>query len=38
MAAGLTDKLMDMADIVRLMDDAEIKAVIHKRSTLLAAS
>lgn len=37
MAAGLTDKLMDMSDIVRLMDDAEITAVIHRRSALLVA-
>jgi hypothetical protein len=28
MAAGLTDKLMDMGDIVRLIDDAEMRAVI----------
>jgi hypothetical protein len=38
MAAGLTDRLMEMADIVRLIDDAEMEAVIHKRSALLAAS
>lgn len=36
MAAGLTDKLMDMGDIVRLMDDAEMKSTIQKRSALLA--
>ncbi len=38
MAAGLTDKLMDMGDIVRLIDDAEMKATIQQRSALLAAS
>jgi hypothetical protein len=38
MAAGLTDTLMDMGDIVRLMDDAEMKATIEKRSALLIAA
>jgi IS1 family transposase len=37
MAAGLTDKLMDLGDIVRLIDDAEMKATIQARSALLAA-
>jgi hypothetical protein len=36
MAAGLTDKLMDMADVARLIDDAEMRATIQKRSELLA--
>lgn len=37
MAAGLTDKLMDLGDIVRLIDDAEMKATIEARSALLAS-
>jgi IS1 family transposase len=37
MATGLTDKLMDMGDIVRLIDDGEMKAIIQARSALLAA-
>ena len=36
MAAGLTDKLMEMADIVALIDDAEMKATIQKRAALLS--
>jgi hypothetical protein len=36
MAAGLTDKLMDMADVVRLIDDAEMRAIVQKRVALLA--
>ncbi|SRR5216683_2333952 len=31
MAAGLTDKLVDMADIARLIDDAEMRATVQKR-------
>jgi hypothetical protein len=31
MAAGLTDKTMDFADLVRLIDDAEMRATIRKR-------
>jgi hypothetical protein len=31
MAAGITDKLMEMKDIVALIDDAEMKAVVQKR-------
>jgi IS1 family transposase len=37
MAAGLTDKLMDMADVARLIDDAEMRAIVQKRVTLLAS-
>jgi len=36
MAAGLTDKLMEMADIVALIDDAEMKAVVQKRGAMLS--
>ena len=36
MAAGLTDKLMEMTDIVALIDDAEMKATIQKRAALLS--
>jgi len=35
-AAGLTDKLMEMKDIVTLIDDAEMKATIQKRGALLS--
>jgi IS1 family transposase len=35
MAAGLTDKLMEMSDIVRLIDDAEMAATVQKRAALL---
>jgi len=38
MAVGLTDRLMDMGDIVRLIDDTEMKATIQARSALFAAS
>jgi IS1 family transposase len=31
MAAGLTDKTMEFADLVRLIDDAEMRATIRKR-------
>jgi IS1 family transposase len=36
MAAGLTDKLMDMTEVARLMDDAEMKVTIQKRMAALA--
>jgi hypothetical protein len=36
MAAGLTDKLMDMADVARLIDDAERRAIVQKRVAALA--
>ena len=36
MAAGLTDKLIEMKDIVNLMDDAEMKATIQKRAGMLS--
>ncbi len=36
MAAGLTDKLMDMTEIARLIDDAEMRATIQERAALLA--
>jgi IS1 family transposase len=36
MAAGLTDKTMDFADLVRLIDDAEMRATIRKRAEHLA--
>jgi len=35
MAAGLTDKVVDFADIVRLIDDAEMGATIRKRGEAL---
>jgi hypothetical protein len=31
MAAGLTGKLMEMADVARLIDDAERPAIVQKR-------
>jgi hypothetical protein len=34
MAAGLTDKLMDMR-VVRLIDDAEMRAIIQQRTAAL---
>ena len=37
MAAGLTDKLMDMADIARMIDDAAMHATIEKQVAALAA-
>jgi IS1 family transposase len=36
MAAGVTDKLMDFADLVQLMDDAEMRATVQKRVAILA--
>jgi IS1 family transposase len=36
MAAGLTDKLMDMANIARMVDDASMRATIDRRVTALA--
>jgi len=36
MAAGITDKLMEMKDIVALIDDAEMKAVVQKRGAMLS--
>jgi hypothetical protein len=36
MAAGLTDKLMDMSHVARLIDDAEMRATIQQRAALLA--
>jgi IS1 family transposase len=36
MAAGMTDKLMDMADVARLIDDAEMRATIQQRAAALA--
>ena len=36
MAAGLTENLMEMADLVRLIDDAEMRATVQKRVAALA--
>lgn len=36
MAAGLTDKLMDMKDVARLIDDQEMQEIIQKRVAALA--
>jgi IS1 family transposase len=36
MSAGLTDKLMEMKDIVELMDGAEMKVTIQKRVGMLS--
>jgi IS1 family transposase len=36
MAAGLTQKLMDMEDVARLIDDAEMRAIVEKRVAALA--
>jgi len=36
MAAGLTDKLMDMTEVARLIDDAEMRATIQQRAALFA--
>jgi IS1 family transposase len=35
MAAGLTDKLIEMEHVVRLMDDAEMQAIVQKRVAAL---
>jgi hypothetical protein len=35
MAAGPTEKRMEMADLVRLIDDAEIRATVRKRVAML---
>jgi len=36
MAAGLTEKLMETADLVRLIDDAEIPATVRNRVAMVA--
>ena len=36
MAAGLTDKLVEMEDVARLIDDDEMRATIQKRVAVLA--
>jgi IS1 family transposase len=36
MAAGLTDKLMDMADVVALIDAQETVAIDHRRAAVIA--
>jgi IS1 family transposase len=36
MAAGLTNKLMEMEDVARLIDDDEMRATIQKRAAFLA--
>ena len=36
MAAGLTDKLIDMTEVARLIDDDEMRATIQRRAALLA--
>jgi hypothetical protein len=35
MAAGLTERLMEMEDVVRLIDDAEMQATVQKRLAML---
>lgn len=35
-AAGITDKLMGMEDIVLMINDAEMKETIQKRAALLS--
>jgi IS1 family transposase len=37
MAAGLTDKLMEMEDVVRLIDDDEMRSTVQKRVAALAS-
>ena len=36
MAAGLTDKLMDMKDIAAMIEDAAMRATIQRRVATLA--
>jgi hypothetical protein len=36
MAAGLTDKLMDMADVVALIDAQEAVAIDHRQAAVIA--
>jgi hypothetical protein len=36
MAGGLTDKLIEMTDVARLIDDAEMRATVQKRVAALA--
>ena len=36
MAAGLTDRIMKMADVAQLIDDAAMRATIQKRVAALA--
>jgi hypothetical protein len=38
MAAGLTDNLMDMSEVARLIDDAEMRATVQKRVAALTLS
>jgi hypothetical protein len=35
MKAGLTERLWEMADIVSLIDDADVQALVQKRAALL---
>jgi hypothetical protein len=37
LAAGVTDRLWSMEDVVTLLDNAEVRAVAQKRSTVLAS-
>jgi hypothetical protein len=37
MAAGVSDRLWSLEDIVTLVDNAEIQAIAHKRAELLAS-
>jgi hypothetical protein len=37
MAAGLTDKLMEITDIANMIDDAVMRATVEKRGAALAA-
>jgi hypothetical protein len=37
MVAGLTDRPMTMADIVNLIDAAQVRTIAHKRAAMLAA-
>ena len=36
MAAGLTDKLMDMTEVARLIDDAQMRVTIQQRAAMLS--